>query len=661
MKKILFYLVTLVFAITGCSEIESPFIETNDEIAAEQVGESRTLTLFAEIPNETSTRIALEKGEDNKVKLTWEEGDKLELCFVQGGSKVKEVVTIKDITNEGKKASFDVPIPSEFGNNNFDLYGVYGGGGLLESNPTLAILPTVSPNVSSLSDLANSSMLSFSAKDINAESAVSITFRHIGSLFCLIVKNSTDTDIENVKEARLISETAGWAYNSVQSGKHYNLIREEFQDTESAGNSISLYANGTIAADNTLSFWGWFPPLSNVNWPKLKLELYDGNDVKLGSSTNVKPARTAPTAAGKSFYFYAVMNDKGLHFTDNTFTPPLSIDDLTIEGDLRHAAAGSDYIGMVYTKAGNVYYNQAQLDGTWGGEVELGTGSDPRIVVGFDKPHVVYVQDNKIVYQTKNGTEFTEPVYIESNFSGQCSKPDIAVDGSGFVHITYTDTKGNTGDYTDRADIMYAENSNVNFEKTLVFNGYYDGWEQNKHGSTYANGSRIAVNSSGEYFILTHVHRAERWLGGSYTGYFVIVASTNASGTTVDKGSNQFGIYDIGFDGTNIIAFYKNSNVIVSEKLTVSDNKILFSDTQNVSTSLSINSENPGTLLALPGQRILGAVSDGKVFVKYGSEKREIDKPVKSGTVVSVAKCGVNVYAVYTDSSDDMIRLLKQD
>ena len=38
-------------------------------------------------------------------------------------------------------------------------------------------------------------------------------------------------------------------------------------------------------------------------------------------------------------------------------------------------------------------------------------------------------------------------VYIESNFSGSCYKPDIDVDGSGYAHITYTDTKAETCPY----------------------------------------------------------------------------------------------------------------------------------------------------------------------------------------------------------------------
>lgn len=87
---------------------------------------------------------------------------------------------------------------------------------------------------------------------------------------------------------------------------------------------------------------------------------------------------------------------------------------------------------MVYTRSGVVYYNQAQQNGEWLGEIALGSGSDPRIAMDANNnPHIVYVTtDGKIVYITSDGEGPTSPVYIESNNSGTCSKPDIAVDAS---------------------------------------------------------------------------------------------------------------------------------------------------------------------------------------------------------------------------------------
>jgi hypothetical protein len=521
MKKLIFYIIAILLILTGCSKLEIPVDEINEEAVTEQQNGAKSLSISAEMPSETSTRVALTKEEDNSIKLTWEAGDELQLCFVQDGNKVKQVVTVNNITNEGKKASFDVSIPIAFGDANFDLYGVYGGGGLLDSNPTLAVLPTVSSSASSLNVLSDEeyTMLRFAAKEINASSSVSVTFQHIGSLFCLTLKNATTTSIENMGEARLTSTTGGWAYNSAESGKSYNLATNQFQDVETAGDYISLYADGAIAPDNTLSFWGWYPPLTDVNWPALTLKLYDKSNVLIGTSSNTKPARTAPTEAEKCFYFYAVKNDAGLHFTDNSYTLPPAVEDLTVVGDLRHADSGTDFIGMVYTKAGNVYYNQAQLNGVWKGEVNFGAGSDPRIAVdGNDKTHVVYVNAGKIAYcTTTDGITFTTE-YIESGNGGSCSKPDVAIDGDGFAHITYSDTRGGS-DTDNYIEIMYAVNSSGAFTKTIIYDGeYYD-----RRGSYYNKGSRIEVDSNGKYFILTHFRDYENSSGGVYNSYYLKV------------------------------------------------------------------------------------------------------------------------------------------
>lgn len=573
-----------------------------------------------------------------------------------------------NITNQGTKASFDVVIPNEFGDDNFDLYGVYGGGGLLDINPTIAIIPTVTSSVASLNALSEGAytMMRFSAKGITASSSVSVTFQHIGSLFCLTLKNATATNIDNMGEARLTSTTGGWAYNSAESGKSYNLVTETFEDVETAGNYISLYADGAIATDNSLSFWGWFPPLTNVNWPELSLKVYNKSDVLLASSSNAKPARTAPTEAGKCFYLYAVMNDGGLHFTDNSFTAPLSIVDLTVTGDLRHADSGSNFIGMVYTKAGNVYYNEAQLNGEWGGEVLLGAGSDPRIAIdGNDKPHVVYVDAGKIAYCMNDGVGFSDPDFIETNFAGTCSMPDIALDGSGFAHITYTDTRGNTGAYTDHPDIMYAVNSSGVFIKTLIYDGYYDGWDSySKYADYYNNGSRIALDGSGQFYILTHHQHYDRAVMGNYTdrNYYVRVKSATAEASPGGTYKyNREDIYDIAFDGNNMIIFYKTGNKVFTSKLTIGvDNKITFADTEEVTTALTNTYLIPATLVALPTTRALAGISSGKVFTKYSTVEQVSDKTVKNATVVVATHCGGNIYTVYTGSTDGLIRLIKR-
>ena len=337
-------------------------------------------------------------------------------------------------------------------------------------------------------------------------------------------------------------------------------------------------ANSSLAAGETIELWAWYAPVPLAVWPELKLELMDTDDASLTISTNSKSARTGLTATGKSYYFYAVWDGSELMFTDETFTPPPSIDDLTIPGDLLHAENGTDFIGVVYSKSGTLYYNEAQSDGSWSGETSLGTGTEARLAIdGADHPHVVYrTADNKIAYLNHNGTAWSSVSYIESNFGGACSMPDIAVDSNGFAHITYTDTRGNTGNYTDYQDIMYAVNSSGSFIMTLIYNGFYEFLGgADAYADYYNKGSRIAVDGTGQYFIMTHSYYFTKWMGGSDKSYSIKIKSGTAEGGTAAFSGDRSNLFDLEFNGTEIKALYTDNNINSTSTLTTSwcDNK----------------------------------------------------------------------------------------
>ncbi|MBZ4652494.1 MAG: endo 2, partial [Proteiniphilum sp.] len=151
----------------------------------------------------------------------------------------------------------------------------------------------------------------------------SVTFRHLGSLFCLTLKNASGSALENLGRAELISSVSGWAYNNSATEQcFYDLVEDAFQESGTAGSFITLYGDGGdggVATNETLSFWGWYPPLPEGNWPDLTLELYDKNNILIGESGNVKWGRTSQP--GNCYHLYAVKNDvgAGLHFTDHTY------------------------------------------------------------------------------------------------------------------------------------------------------------------------------------------------------------------------------------------------------------------------------------------------------------------------------------------------------
>ncbi len=660
----------LLFFVAGCQDEEVHLVEDKEpDATAENVG-VRIFSLTASMPEGSGgTRVAFTQDGKN-VSLTWEEGDQLDLLFVQGETKVKQsLVQVSNISADGKKAGFSINLPPEIQDGTFDLYGVYGGLGLSDSNPSLALLPKTDGSAPSLVSMTEGKhfMLVFSQTGLSTASPqASVTFRHVGSFFCLTLKNASGTPVENLGSAKLSSSGTGWAYNSGSEQMYYSVTNDQLQG-DSGGDYIMLYADGGIGTNDTINFWGWYPPLPGVNWPELTLTLYDKDNTLLGESSTDKPARTSPTLPGKCYHLYGVWNDAGLHYTDHTYTAPLQMEDLSIEGDLRHAEGADNFIAMVYTRSGVVYYNQAQRNGEWSGEIALGTGSDPRIAIDADNnPHVVYVSEGKIVYLTSDGEGPTPPVYIECNFSGTCSLPDVAVDANGFAHVTYTDTRGNTGDYTNHPDIMYAVNSSGNFVKTLIYNGYYDYYSSSyRITHLYNKGSRITVDAAGQYYILTH-HQDVLASGMPLVTdrtYMVLLKTGGAEGTAGSTyGTDREDIYDIGFDGTNVVAYYKTGNVITTSELTVSGATIGFANLQTVTTALSNTFANPATLLALPGVRVLGGFSNtAELFVKYGTEAEELlGETVKSGTVAVVAQSGLDTFVAFT-GTDGIIRLAKRE
>lgn len=311
------------------------FNACNDEAAINTRGEEteQCLSLTAAMPvGGPETRIALARDGQDYITLSWETGDQIQLAFVQGNTKIKQTVTVKDISSDGKSASFDVIVPANITAGNFDLYGVYGGGGLDDANPSLAVLPTNAAGATSLADLQNRKdvMLYFAKKGLSTTNPnTGVAFKHLGSLFSITLTSTASTTLTDLKEARLISSESGWAYNNGGGGSKFDLESGTFTNTDAAGDYISFGAPvATVAPGATLSFWGWYPSLPDKTWPTLGLELRNTSDGVIVASSNAKPARTAPTAAGKSFYFFAVYDGSGLQFVDAT---PLNKSAWTIE------------------------------------------------------------------------------------------------------------------------------------------------------------------------------------------------------------------------------------------------------------------------------------------------------------------------------------------
>lgn len=319
---------------------------SNEELLADRnPNEERTISLTAAISSEPTTRIALMQQENNTIALTWETDDEIELLFKQGTIEIKQTVTLTSISNDGKRAQFDIVIPNEINEGAFDLYGVYGGGGLSDTNPTLATLPQYLGLASSLNtpwynnpSFSFSSvqdrkdvMLYFASKGVQTTNPkASVAFKHLGSLFSVTVMNTGATNLNNldftalhgVDENGNWDSSGNWAYNGDFGEKNFDLVNEIFLDVESGGSYITFETeSNTLASGESITFWGWYPPLPNVNWPRLSLELVDTDGEVMFETVNPHPARNQPLSAGKAYYFYADFDGAQLRFI-GIFTDP---------------------------------------------------------------------------------------------------------------------------------------------------------------------------------------------------------------------------------------------------------------------------------------------------------------------------------------------------
>lgn len=312
MKKNFKFLIlsVLVLLFLGCKDEIIVDVDTSKTDLS-----SSSFVLTTSMPA-NGTRVALTPDGKN-VGLTWEEGDEIQLVFVQAEKKVKQVVQVENISTDGKSATFGVNVPEDFTDGVFELYGIYGGGGLDNSNPTLALLPTNSSD-GSLESIQNNEdvMLYFAQEDIEVDApSATVVFKHLGSLFTITLQNTSISPL-SLSEIRLISDAAGWAFNYGSGGGGYDLVNEEFTNVVSAsGNYLSFSSpDATLSAGESIVIRGWYPPRNDVNWPELKLELRNGLS-SIAISENSKPARTASTPSGKNFHFSAQWNGAELMFT----------------------------------------------------------------------------------------------------------------------------------------------------------------------------------------------------------------------------------------------------------------------------------------------------------------------------------------------------------
>lgn len=327
MKKIACKVTTLlvIFLIAACNTDEiARRTDDNQFVNAKKFMVEALIAGEDTSGEETQTRVSLEK-ETNDIKLTWKPGDAISLCIVQGvKTPEKHVITLSEVNifESGKKARFEFDLPEAFDTGEdatFTLYGVHGGRGLDNNNPTLALLPEDNSRMS-LQEVEdnNDVMLYFSAEDISvADPAnLSVKFNHLGSIYNITLVNKSDAslDISGGVELVSVANETGWAYSSGS----FDLLNTTI--TSTLADHISFHvSSGTVPAKGVTTLYRWLPILpDNANWPELALELNS-------QRSDSKDAQSAE--AGKNYMLTAAWDGIQLSLAPNPagekFTPTI--------------------------------------------------------------------------------------------------------------------------------------------------------------------------------------------------------------------------------------------------------------------------------------------------------------------------------------------------
>lgn len=312
----------ILFLLTGCifDSLKTPEDTTGN-------GDTIVVEITVRMPEDTpQTRISFEQDGLN-VDLAWEEGDNIDLLVVHGTDKTAHLqvpVTIDGGNN--KKATFSLTLP--LGTyETFDLYGVYGGGGLDAADPHLIKLPTYEESTSScLKELGKNKgmVLVFSETGINKNSPnLSLDFEHIGSLFNIQVKNTGGSTLDKVTEARLIASSAISAYSN-SGAETYDVITGDFSGTKTDVLTFRPVSSSNVVSEGILEFWAWVPielgGSTEVLWPELGLEIVS-NGASIPATTT---KGTKNATVGKAYYLYATYDGADLIFateSDMTVAP----------------------------------------------------------------------------------------------------------------------------------------------------------------------------------------------------------------------------------------------------------------------------------------------------------------------------------------------------
>jgi hypothetical protein len=337
--KYLGLIIVSAILFAGCGKedaVVDPSIDDNNSSIQERV-----ISLSAGIPGKSSNlKVDLtQNGKD--IELTWQEGDQIQFLVVQGDVSEKQTVTVKDISTDGKTAAFDLPLPREIVTGTFDLYGTYGGT-LDAARPKVTLSRDPWNNPLGLPAIVSGKkfMLIFKQKGISVDApSLSVNFEHIGSLFCIKIKNASSETDWWVRQAWFsyigVNKPADLSYhpgapmwggmNTSSYSTIYDIETGLFEENAYRANFYMIRDYTVVPPGEYKEFWSFYYPNTTGEYKPtvnpIRLDISWGHE---GSTTAQSPSRDDGSKVipqtpaygepgcllpGKVYYMYGTFND----------------------------------------------------------------------------------------------------------------------------------------------------------------------------------------------------------------------------------------------------------------------------------------------------------------------------------------------------------------
>lgn len=336
MKFKLFFYAAIAFVLGSCTSNE---IIDSGENALDVKTEQPVLHITASFEESVETRAILEEVGTTLLKpilYKWETTDRIQFSFVQDGlpNPITAEANVTSVSLDGKTAQFTVPIPGEIDQTaEYKLYAFRSdrkssitSGSALNTNSTIAVLPIQQYNyLATLADQATVFSI-WSEKIVPADNSsnIALSFRHLGSMITLNLKNVGNTAITDLHSLLLQAvPNTNWIYNRYfgDGGAQFDLATGQFViGQEQFSYTLTFFPpSSDIAGQNVGTYYLWFIPKSDAGPITLRLVSLKSPGANVSTDatgeTTVSRSITQSLVPGKNYVLFAHINGDSSPYT----------------------------------------------------------------------------------------------------------------------------------------------------------------------------------------------------------------------------------------------------------------------------------------------------------------------------------------------------------